>query len=89
MISFFRIIILIRRCHGEKDNVVFAMADSKNLLSSNTFSYDQFPLYRSNGETIPKTISDKLVALAFQILQQAELEKHSHEVSLGNYVMEK
>lgn len=75
------------RCHGEDGNVVYEMAKDKNLLSSNVPRYDEFHFVRSNGESIPKNISEKLVDLATNILNRKDKqsEKRAYHGSLGNY----
>lgn len=79
------------RCHGEEGNVVYSMAKDKNLLSSNVPRYEKFNLFRSNGERIPEKSTEKLMEMAWSILDR-EIDregKRSYEGSFGNYVAEK
>lgn len=77
------------RCHGETDNVVFELANGKDLIKSNTFPYENFPLYLSNGVQVPRSTSDKLVTLAYEIIAEADNAIHPPDTSLGNFVMQR
>lgn len=79
--------VVIRRCHGEKNNVVYELAKDTGLLSSNTFTYVNFPLYLSNGVRVPSIISEKLVNLAYELIGEADTAAHPPDTSLGNYFM--
>lgn len=67
------------------------MAKDKDVLSSNVPRYQTFNLVRSNGERIPEKITEKLMNMAWGILDR-EIDregKRSYEGSFGNYVAEK
>lgn len=75
------------RCHGEEGNVVFELANDKNVLSSDAPRYDKFNFVRSNGDAVPEGISEKLMSLGFQIFDSNDKvdEKRTYNGSLGNY----
>lgn len=75
----------ITRCHGEKDNVVFQMARSHDLLQSNTLRYDDFAMYRSDGSVVPDQSAADLMQLAIGILESDDDEFHRHGGSLGDF----
>lgn len=89
MVNFIQLILI--RCHGEENNVVYEMAKNKNVLSSNKPRYELFDFVRSNGEKVPQPLANKLVGLAEEILDRNDKrdEKFSYNGSFGNYFSEK
>lgn len=81
----------IRRCHGEKGNVIYEMAKDKNLLSSNVPTYRTYNFVRSNGDVIPPKTCERLTKLAMGILDREDhkAEKRAYHGSLGNYFAQK
>lgn len=67
------------------------MAKDKDLLSSNVPRYEEYNFVRSNGEAIPTQITDKLMEMAWSIIERpnGREEKKAHEGSFGNYVAER
>lgn len=76
-------------CHGEKDNVVFELAKSKNVLSSNAFRYEPYRLYRSDGVPVPQNIANQLSDLTRRLLDESEFASDSCATSLGNYMLKR
>lgn len=64
------------------------MAKNHNLLASRLPKYKSFLLVQSDGKWIPQHLSDKLMQLAFQIIEDREEEKKVYCGSLGNFFME-
>ena len=79
----------ILRCHGEKDNVVFEMANKLNLLEGNTFTTDSLTIMKSNGKEFPTDIARKLFDLISGIINDSNDEMSKYSKSLGDFVQEK
>ncbi|TMW44102.1 hypothetical protein DOY81_010818, partial [Sarcophaga bullata] len=47
-------------CHGEKDNIVYELAQSHDLLESTGDVYESYQCVRSNREVVPESISQRL-----------------------------
>lgn len=80
---------LIRRCHGEKGNVVYDMAKDKNLLATSIPTFEKFNFIRSNGEQISQDTDGKLSTIYFELLDGYEEEKSNYNGSFGNFFAEK
>lgn len=77
-------------CHGERDNVVFGLANQHDdLLQTNTVSYKSLNMIQSNGKTVPQEVSNDLMGLAKRILIEYEDEMKLCQGSLGSFIMEK
>lgn len=80
------------RCHGEEGNVVYQMAKDADLLARNEDSDRKDSKYvRSNGEEIPREISEKLYELFFNIYEGDDFaeEQRKFNSSRGNFFAEK
>lgn len=78
---------ILQRCHGEEGNVVFELANDKNVLSSDAPRYENFNFVRSDGSAVPEAISDRLMSFGFQTFDSNDKvdEKRAYNGSLGNY----
>lgn len=82
----FVVCLVIPRCHGEEGNVVYELARDKNLLSSCPLKSYDYHFARSNGETIPAEISEKLAKLKYSTLNdEATGEMKDYNGSLGDF----
>lgn len=77
------------RCHGEKDNVVFDLAQPHNVLQSNKVRYEIFDLHRSNGTQVPVTHAEQLLQLIYGIIDANSEEMQQCQDSVGDYAMQK
>lgn len=76
-------------CHGERNNVVFGLAQQHGLLQSNRVSYDSFNMFQSNGTLVDQKTSDDLMGLANKLLVEYEDEMKRYQGSLGGFITEK
>lgn len=77
------------RCHGEKNNVVYELAKDNGLLGKNTVRYENLTLMKSDGSTVPKDLSQKLLELSTKISENYEDEMKEYKGSLGSFIMAK
>lgn len=64
-------------CHGEKGNIVYDMVKDLNILKTSLSHYKYMSFYESNGKMIDKNITDKLVNINQEIIEdEEELKKH-------------
>lgn len=64
------------------------MAKDKDLLSPNTPDLKITQCYRSNGEEAPRHLTDKLLKLGDEILEEDDKEKDNYNGSVGNFFAE-
>ncbi|XP_063705063.1 spermine oxidase-like [Culicoides brevitarsis] len=76
-------------CHGEKDNVVFQLANPHGFFSSATTKYDNFACIKSNGDVVDEKISSRLCEMAIGILEGNKDELKTYLGSLGSFIVEK
>ncbi|XP_055597988.1 spermine oxidase-like isoform X2 [Uranotaenia lowii] len=76
-------------CHGEVKNVVYGLGSRFNVFDSNRARYENFPLTKSNGQEVPREVSEKLINLMWTILETYRNELSQHRGSLGSFIMEK
>lgn len=78
---------LLRRCHGEINNVVFALGKKYDAFSSNSVRNDRIQLITSNGFCVNQNDADYLMDLMASLLDPIELMGKS--TSLGQYIIQK
>lgn len=90
MYSELILVLFLKRCHGEKGNVVYEMAKDKNVLE-HAASKPRDIYIRSNGEVVPTTLSDKVFALAYEIYDGVKYQKErdSFQGSFANFFAQK
>lgn len=76
-------------CHGEKDNVVYELAQGCNLLSSTGDMYDAYQCIRSNREIVAESVSRRLKDIVSDSLVTRQLELRNCNGSLGSYLTNK
>lgn len=76
-------------CHGEINNVVYEMANGKDLLSTHVTDVSISNLFKSNGEEIPREMTNKLDAMVHEILGGFDEEKSVYSGSMGNFFADK
>lgn len=76
-------------CHGEKDNVVFQLANPHKLFDSATTKYDNFLCIKSNGDKVDTEIGDRLTELAMSTVECYKDELEKYQGSLGSFIVEK
>lgn len=76
-------------CHGEKDNVVFGLAQQHGLLQHNKVAFEEFNLYQSDGSVVPRQTSEDLMGLAVRLLHGNVDEMKRYQGSLGSYIIAK
>uniref|UniRef100_W8C7M9 Spermine oxidase n=1 Tax=Ceratitis capitata TaxID=7213 RepID=W8C7M9_CERCA len=73
-------------CHGEKGNIVYQMAQGRNLMGSSSAIYTNFDCIRSDGELVPNDVVKKLKTLLAQIFAKRNSELPTFEGTLGEYL---
>lgn len=73
-------------CHGEKDNVVFELANKHNLLDSTGSVYENYDCIRSNREVVPTKVSQRLKDIVNESLGARKLDLIEFKGSLGSYI---
>ncbi|KAG8237515.1 hypothetical protein J437_LFUL017565 [Ladona fulva] len=71
--------------HGEKNNVVYEMAEPHDLLESSSSHYPETSFVTSAGELVSSTITEKLMTLLAQINESAMKDLEGFHGSLGDY----
>lgn len=76
---------------GEKGNVVYELAEGKNLLERSIDVLGYYKMIQSDGQVIPSELSTKLVDLAMEIYgdEKYDQEKRMFNGSFGNFFAEK
>lgn len=82
-------IIVIFRCHGEKNNVVFDLVNKHNVLEGATIKYPTCNFLKSTGELVNDKLCGRLMHLCFEILENSKEDLKNFKGSLGNYVIAK
>ncbi|XP_053686694.1 spermine oxidase-like [Sabethes cyaneus] len=62
-------------CHGEKQNVVFELANPLGLLESSVIN-SNYVLVQSNGDIVDQTLSARLFKLADEIAESEDLDTY-------------
>lgn len=73
-------------CHGEKDNIVFDLANPCNLLESTGDVYDDYKVIRSNKEIVDQETSNKLKHIANDSVIKRREDLNNYDGSLGTYL---
>lgn len=73
-------------CHGEKDNIVFDLANPCNLLESTGEVYEDYKVIRSNRQIVNEDTSNKLKMIVNESVVRRKEELNSYDGSLGTYI---
>ncbi|XP_055838192.1 spermine oxidase-like [Episyrphus balteatus] len=73
-------------CHGEKDNIVFELANKHNLLESTGDVYQNYECIRSNGEILPEEVTQRLMGIVHEGLGTHKSDLKEYNGSLGSYI---
>ncbi|XP_001849990.2 peroxisomal N(1)-acetyl-spermine/spermidine oxidase [Culex quinquefasciatus] len=73
-------------CHGEKNNVVYEMAGPLGLLEPSVVAAGNV-IIRSNGELVPQELTDRLMEVAFGIMELEEIK--TYQGTLGKFVTDR
>lgn len=73
-------------CHGEKDNAVFELAGPLGLLEPSVVAEENV-IIRSNGELVPQEVTDRLMEVAFGIMELEEIK--TYQGTLGKFVTDR
>ncbi len=74
-------------CHGEKDNVVFELAQGKNLFESDMVRFSEMPAIKSDGIVIPQNLNWQMLHSYLSIVSNEELS--SQNGSVGDFFTER
>ncbi|XP_055916915.1 spermine oxidase isoform X2 [Eupeodes corollae] len=73
-------------CHGEKDNIVYELANKHNLLESTGDVYENYECIRSNKEIVPVKVSQRLKDIVNDSLVTRKVDLIGYNESLGSYI---
>lgn len=73
-------------CHGEKDNVVFELANPCDLLESTGDVYEDYKMIRSNRQIVDEDTSSKLKMIVNESVVRRKEDLNSYKGSLGSYL---
>lgn len=73
-------------CHGEKNNVVYEIAGPLGLLEPSVVAAGNV-IIRSNGELVPQELTDRLMEVAFGIIESEEIK--TYQGTLGKFVTDR
>lgn len=76
-------------CHGEKDNIVYELANRHNLLETTGDVYENYKCIRSNKEVVPESVSQRLKDIVNDSLVTRQMELRNLNGSLGSYLTNK
>lgn len=76
-------------CHGEKDNVVFELANKLNVFSSASTKYNEFELRQSDGTIVNREKGNLLAELAMSLVECYKGELKDYQGSLGHFIVNK